>query len=226
MPRNNNVGPLPGDGDVYEEPDNQLELDLDDGQGDSKPEPKLDPRDQELQALRSTVNELQSSIASLRSPQPKAPEPEPEPDWEDLMFKDPRKYHQMLRDSVKKEISTELRGEYQKDQGTQQFWSAFYKDHKDLEGDDDLVRATLQANLADLAPMPVKAAGDKLAELTRNRILRYTGGKIPSGKKAVAEGQGNPTPKKVAPEPSTVVTLSQLIRARKERRMNNKGTAA
>lgn len=224
-----NIGGIPQDGDVYEEDDDQLELELgqpDDDDDSGKPEPKKDPRDEALAALRAEIDGLKSTINTMRpapAPAP-APKPEPEPDWEDLMFKDPKEYNRLLREHVKKEISGELRGDYQRDQGTRDFWSAFYTDHADLKGDDDIVKAILQANLADLAPMPVKAAGDKLAELTRSRILKYTGGKLPGGKKAVAEGNGQGVPVKKDPEPDKVVTLSQLLRARRAKR--NKGTAA
>lgn len=231
MAKSKNVSGIPQDGDIYEEEDdqnldlNQPDDDDDEGQPEAKKAP-VDPRDEALAAMRAQIDGLQASIASLRAPAPtpKAPDPEPEPDWEDLMFKDPKEYHKRLRQSIEKDIKSELTETYTRDQSTKDFWNAFYTDHADLKGDDDLVRTILQANLAELAPMPVKAAGDKLAELTRSRILKYTGGKIPSGKKAVAEGSGHATPKPVAVEENKVVTLSQLLRARRAKR--NKGTAA
>lgn len=226
MPKNSSMGPLPEDGEEYHE-DVTLPDDDDDNNEPEAPKPPVDPRDAELAALRATVDGLQASINSLRAPAPApAPTPkEPEIDWEDLMFKDPKEYNRLLRENVKKEIANELRGEYQKDQGTKDFWNAFYTDHPDLKGDDDLVKTILNSNLSDLAPMPVKAAGDKLAELTRARILKYTGGKMPAGKKVVTEGAGSPTPPKKETQPNAVVSLSDLLRARRAKRMN-KGTAA
>lgn len=231
MARNKNVSGIPQDGDVYEENDEdrqELDIDQPEDDDDDKPVARVvtDPRDEALAAMRAQIDGLQASIASLRAPAPtpKTPDPEPEPDWEDLMFKDPKEYHKRLRQSIEKDIKADLTDTYTRDQSTKDFWNAFYADHSDLKGDDDLVRTILQANLAELAPMPVKAAGDKLAELTRSRILKYTGGKIPSGKKAVAEGNGHATPKPVAVEENKVVTLSSLLRARRLKR--NKGTAA
>lgn len=179
--------------------------------------------EKQLEALQAEINTLR---AERREPKP-APvvKDEPEPDWEKLLFENPKEYQRLMRESISKEITGKLTKDYNEDQNKTKFWDAFYNDHKDLKDDDDIVRAILNANLGVLADMPVKQAGDKLAELTRERILKYTGGKPRTvEKKAVAEGANQPAPKpKPKSDDDSIVTLSDLIRARRLKRQAGPG---
>lgn len=188
----------------------------------AKPDPLADMK-AELAAMRA-------ELAANRPPAKRAeekPVPPVEPDWEELLYKNPKEYARLMRESIRSEITTDLRNEYQSATSEDKFWSQFYKLNADLEQDDDLVRATLQRNLKDLENLPVETAAKKLADLTRDRILRYAGGgKQPTGKKVVVEGQNSPKPKPEKQEQNKVVTLSELIRNRKSKRAAGKSVAA
>lgn len=179
----------------------------------------------ELEQLRRELELNRREIEDLRRRTPvepavrNQPEAEEEPDWDELLFKDPKAAMKLHGERVAKSVREELRREYAQDQGTNQFWSDFYKDHPDLEGDDDLVQTMLNSNLAKLGGMPVKKAMDELADLTRQRIMRYSNGKgRRPGNRAVAEGASAPRPGRPAPAADKVVTLSDIIRNRKAKR--------
>lgn len=216
-----------------------LVVDLEDGQeinlggGDDnsgeevakKPEPTPEPDwKKELRALEQKLARTEGELAALRQPKQK-PKAEPEPDWEELLFTDPKQAVALLKKTIRDEVVGEVTSSYKKDQGERDFWGDFYKAHDDLKEDDDIVKATLQKHLGELADLPVKKASERLAELTRERIMRYTGQTPKGGKKAVTEGAGQPTPGRKAPEPQKAVTLSDIIRARRAKRIG-KATAA
>ena len=151
---------------------------------------------------------------------PKTPAPgrvQEKTDWGNLMFQDPDKAAQLLKEEAKREIREEMTTTYQRDQGQRQFWQEFYEAHPDLKEDRDLVTTTLNGNLADLANIPVEQAMGKLAELTRNRILRY---RNKPTQRARAEGAAPPTPRRVEPDVK-VPTLGDVIKARRAGRRTN-----
>jgi hypothetical protein len=116
-------------------------------------------------------------------------------------------------------VKADLTRDYQKEQGTKVFWDKFYDKNKDLKQDQDLVETTLKSNLNDLANIPVEDAMKKLADLTRDRIMRYAGGKPKGGgKKAVAEGSSPPSAPRATPEPDAPSSLSDIIKARARKR--------
>ena len=178
----------------------------------------------ELAAMQQKLARLEGENAALRQPKAK-PAPVQEPDWEELLFTDTKQAVSLLKKSIRDEITSELTSTYKRDQGERDFWGDFYKSNDDLKADDDLVKATLQKHLAELADLPVAKASERLAELTRERIMRYTGQAPKGGKKAVTEGAGQPTPGKKAPEPQKAVTLSDIIRARRAKRVTKVTTA-
>lgn len=220
-------------GQAYEEHDDQDQDDDDNDEGEedntSPTEPKAKaPEADPLDEIKRTLAGLASQVAAMNQPKvtPGPAEPAEKIDWEDLMFKDPAKYHELLTQSITNNIESKLTNKYQQAEGEKDFWNGFYKDNDDLKDDKFLVDAVLKANMTELAPMTVKEAGKRLAELTRAEIMRYTGNKLPSTrKKAVTEGSQPPSPGKKEPEVEKVTTLSDLIKARRAKRMN-KGTAA
>lgn len=147
-------------------------------------------------------------------------EPEPEPDWDKMLFADPKGALKLHGERVAKQVTQDLRAEYQRDRGTTEFWNRFYGAHPDLRQDSDLVEIVLNSNLSSLANIPVEDAYMKLAELTRDRILRYAGGAAKRRPKAQAEGAGGirtpaPTPE---PESTNVTSLSDVLRGNRNRR--------
>jgi len=221
----NVVGGMPEDGDV-------INAGNDDGDEGSEPPVQIEKPAKvsepdwaaELAAVNQKLARLEGENAALRQPkqqQTKAAEP----NWEELLFTDTNQAVALLKKNVREEITNELTSQYRRDKGETEFWTDFYKDHDDLKADDDLVRTTLQSHMAELADLPVKKAAAKLAELTRDRILRYTNGTTPKGKKAVTEGASQPSGGKKVEQPSKPLTLSDIIRARKAKRFNKATTA-
>jgi hypothetical protein len=179
---------------------------------------RFDRQDQELRQLRN----------SIPPPQPKdIPPPPPKKsvldNAEEDLYRDPKtflhSYGQEIAEQVTQTVTKSLTSQYQRERGTQKFWDEFYQKHQDLRQDHDLVEVTLNSHLAEMSSMPVSQAMDKLADLTRDRILRYAGGRKPAGKKAQAEGSAPPTPTRpAAPQDEKILSISELIKRRRENR--------
>lgn len=194
----------------------------DPGDEDDQPTPPTPPVDPAVTELKTKIEAQQRELDQLKRatppPQPKAPElKKDETDWEKLLFENPAEYTRLLKEQTSKEIEAKLRGEYQRDKSTTAFWERFYTANKDLKQDHDLVEVTLNANLSELANIPIAEAIEKLADLTRTRILRYAGDG-PKGKKARVEGANPPSPPRAPPEPTEVTSLSDIIKRRKAKR--------
>lgn len=217
----------PNDGDEYHEEDEGSSKDQNAGN-----ERKEDEREDE-EDPKITIARLQGELAVLKarpsSPEPekKAPEPPKERDWEKLIFEDTPNAIALLKEDIRKEITGELRGAYQKDMGEKEFWGDFYASNEDLKEDKDLVQATLATNMKALADLPVSEASKKLADLTRARILRYKGGEVEkkNEKKTKVEGSGPPSLKKPEPEQPKILSLGDVIRARRAARTKKAVTA-
>jgi hypothetical protein len=168
-------------------------------------------------------------IANLRraSPPPReAPQPPQQDDEpiEQLLFTEPKKAVAKLRAEVKREIEQDLTQKYTQDQNTQKFWTAFDQKYPDLKADRDLVEMTLNGNLATLANIPVEDAMEKLAELTRTRISRYTKSR-PQGRRPFAEGATPPLPPRQQQEEEAPPSLSDIVRRRRAARQNRASVA-
>lgn len=212
------IGPDdPEEEEEFEDDDNEEEGD------DPEEEDGLAEIRRELAALRQENAALRQSIPPSQ-PRQQQVEPEEEPNWEELIFSDPNQAMKLHGERVARQVESKLRAEYQREQSSSRFWNDFYKAHGDLKEDHDLVEATLSKNFSTLANIPVADAIEQLADLTRQRILRYSGKAKKSRKRPTVEG--STTPRKVqapAPKPQQT-TLIDLIKARKERRQ--RGTAA
>lgn len=230
---------FPNHGDVYVEEEDGEREDLGE-EGGEKGE-KGGSKDGEgegggeKESIETRLARLEGENAALRAglsrPAPeKTPtkEPEPEPDWEKLMYDDPKGFVNRVKADVRKEITADLGGQYQKDIGEREFWGEFYSEHEDLKEDKDMVRMVLANNLKDLGDLPVSQAKKRLADLTRERIMRYTGDRkkddVDKSKKVRVEGAGGPKAPVKTEEDSKVVTLSDIIRARRAKR--NKAATA
>lgn len=224
----------PEHGSEYKEEDENLEMD-ENQPDDDEDESEVDEKDEEgekkppKESLEERIARLEGENAALRSaitrPQdvkPPKKEEEPEPDWEKMLYDDPKAFVSTLSGRIAKQVSTELGTKYQRDQGEKEFWSDFYSENDDLREDRDLVQATLSSNLNILGDMPVSQARKKLADLTRERIMRYTGkrekkdGEEP---KARVEGARSPRAPQKPAKDDKVVTLSDIIRNRRANRM-------
>lgn len=211
--------PAPPQGDPGDEDEPEVEEEED----DEPPEPKAKADDPAVAALKAEVADLRRQIPPAQPKQVAAPPKEEEPDWDNLIFTKPKEAVKLIKEAAIKQAKAEMAAEYNKDQGTKQFWAEFNAAHPDLKDDRDLVEMTLNSNLDTLANIPVPKAIEMLADLTRDRILRYSGGVKPKGKKAMAEGSGGPTPKPPAKPTAEVTSLSDIIKARRNKR---RGVAA
>lgn len=162
-------------------------------------------------------------MANLRrqSPPPRAvepPAPDPEP-IEQLLFTEPKRAVEKLRQQVRAEIEASLTQKYNQDQNTQKFWTQFDTQYPDLKDERDIVEGILNKNLDALANVPVEEAMDKLAELTRARLSRYKTSR-PRGSRPFAEGASSPTPPRQPTEDENPPSLSDIVRRRRAARMN------
>jgi hypothetical protein len=209
-------GGFPQDGDEYNE---EHEEHTEEHTLQTSEDDRLAQMQRQIEDLKRANDQLRGMIPPT-NPNPPAPaQVEEEPNWEETFFSDPNGTLRAFGERVAKQVEDRLTRKYQQEQGTNRFWSEFKEKHPDLADDTDLVSATLNANFASIANMPVDEAIDRLADLTRQRILRYSknsnGGT--KSRKAVAEGENPPQPRPTAPAQTNVTTLSDLIRARRAR---------
>lgn len=219
---------FPKDGEVIE-PDDPPVAEGEPGKKPAAATPPVDPMQilqDEMKSLRQEQAALRKENQELRTPKQK-PQEEPEIDFEKAIFDDPKGTLEAYGRKIRKEITEDLRTQYTRDQNERAFWDSFYKKHSDLGEDRDLVQATLNGNMDALADMRAEDAGDKLADLTRERIMRYTGGKPAPGKKTVVEGAQRPAERPKPPEENTVRSLTDILRQRREsRRASGKAITA
>lgn len=224
---------FPQHGDEFKAAEDDEDNDEEAAGGENDDEDNQDePKKPEKGSIEERLARLEGENAALRAtlatrPVEKAREPDPEPevDYEKLMYDDPKAFVKQLKKEVRSDVEKELGGKYAKDQGEREFWNEFYADHDDLKDDKDLVQTTLRTNIATLGDLPVREAQKRLADLTRERIMRYTGKREKkddaSKTRARVEGSGasQKPSTKAAEDDGKVVTLSDIIRARKAKRM-------
>jgi hypothetical protein len=187
----------------------------------AKPDPELMAR---LDRVERENQELRRMIPPAR---PKEPSDDPEApiDWEKEIFQNPNSALEKFGNQLQEKITKDLTSKYQREQGTTQFWNKFYQLNPDLQQDSDLVELTLNSNLADLSNIRVEDAYGKLAELTRERILRYAGGAAKGKRKAQVES-GGPSGKETEVEPPASQGNGSLSQILKKRRMQRRGMTA
>jgi hypothetical protein len=193
--------------------------DDDEEEDEGEPEPKGETADQKVARLEAEMADLRRRIPPTEVKAPPPPKEDEEPDWDKMLYDNPKEAMRLHGERVAARVKADLTRDYQKEQGTKVFWDKFYDKNKDLKQDQDLVETTLKSNLNDLANIPVEDAMKKLADLTRDRIMRYAGGKPKGGgKKAVAEGSSPPSAPRATPEPDAPSSLSDIIKARARKR--------
>jgi hypothetical protein len=179
---------------------------------------------------RSHADELAAVRRQIPPAEPKPVSAAPaEPDWDNLIFSKPKEAMALIKKQAKEEAVQEVTARYNQDQGQQRFWNSFYDKYKEFDRrlDHDLIQLTLDSNLKDLANIPVDKALDQLAGLTRERILRYAGGKPRGGKKAVVEGAEAPSPRSAPREDAKrPVSIGDVITKRRQERRSRRSVAA
>lgn len=194
----------------------------------SAPAPVSVPSD-DLRALQARLDRQEAELAHLRRLQPApapAPAPAPTPptdetDWDQEFFTSPKKALEKYANVVEERVTQKLTASYQRDRSTQTFWDQFYDKHPDLKQDHDLVDLTLKSNLAEMGSMPVGAAMDRLADLTRDRILRYAGGSKARNPKVKVEGASPPKAPATSakPQEEKILSITDIIRRNRRKRL-------
>lgn len=196
---------------------------------DSTPDDKKPTIEEQLEAMRLENVRLKGQIDGLsrRDPAPQPtppPAPKPKRDWEKMLFEDTENAVKTLTADITDEVTSKLTGAYQADVGLKEFWRDFWDENKDLKKDQDgdIAEIILNRNYKAMADLPVSEAIKKLGDLTRERIMKYTGAKKkePDPKeKARAEAGGERKPPKAEPEEDKIVSLGDLIKARRANRL-------
>jgi len=225
-PKKSDQGGFPEDGDEInvDPPEDEATPPEDENEEEDEPATPPEPTVAELKRqMEEQQAKHERDMAELRRNQtpavPKEPKEEkPKTSYKDLIFTDPDKAVEQIQNEAVEKATALLRGQYERDQGTQKFWNGFYEKHKDLKDDKDLVELTLNSNLPSLANIPVDDAMKRLADLTRERIIRYSGGTKRNGKKAVVEGNSPPSERRAPAIGAEVTSLGDVIRARRRKR--------
>jgi hypothetical protein len=179
----------------------------------------------DMLAMERRHAEEMAAIRRQNPPPREAPTPSTSSEeLSQLLFNDPKAAIAKIREEVGQEIETKLTRKYTSDQNTQKFWNAFDDKFPDLKGDRDLVEMTMNANLSTLANIPVEDAMDRIAELTRNRIARYTKSR-PKGPRPFAEGASPPMPPRQQEEEEKPPSLSDIVRRRRAAKQNRASVA-
>jgi hypothetical protein len=225
----------PGHGEQYGIDDDEASLigradddddDDDEEDDDQYEQPARRRSSSEVEDLRRQVAELKAYTENLHraippaQPVAAASEPEDDVNWDELIFKDPKEALRLHGERVAKQVKREMTADYQRDQGERRFWNDFYAENEDLKEDHDLVLATMNKHFPEIGNLPTHVAQKKLADLTRERIMKYSGKQDSPKKRSRAYTEGAEPPKaRPARQPvSNVTSLSDIIKDRRAKR--------
>ena len=172
--------------------------------------------------------------AAIPAPQPKEGEKrDPFAYLGDQLFEDPAAALRGFAQLMKQNITSDLTGKYQAASNEKEFWADFYETNPDLKEFKLQVDGVTDKNMSKIGSLPVDKAVDRIADLTRKELLRISNkfgkGKqepnksttLESAQDAVLPGPGGAPQEGNPMEPAEqgkVVTLSSLLKDRKERR--------
>lgn len=136
-----------------------------------KAKPKKPPAS-DTQQIRQMLEEYTAKIA----PKPKKQVDDDDDDEDDRfsdtrLFTDTKGFVKDFKATLSKEILAAVGGAYNQDQSQKAFWSGFYSLNGDLADYDFIVKAVLEKNKKELAPMDVDEASERLAELAREQLM-------------------------------------------------------
>jgi hypothetical protein len=150
-------------------------------------------REQTLSRQGQELGDLRRRSQPAQPAQPRDPEAEWNQRINTLWFENPAEAAKLLEERAYRRIA----GEYRQDQAMRTFWDEFDRKHGDLREDRWVVEATMSRNWEALADLPHAQAQDKLADLTRNEILRL------ARKAKPADTNGNGAPPRHLAEPAS-----------------------
>ena len=199
-------------------------------QRDIEAQRRLSEQSQELGELRKLIEQ--------RVPEPQS---EPEPDDPlvgvgDRLFDNPdATVQEIVAAAVAKAMEqtekkfTDLTAQQQQQAQQQQFWDSFYRDNNDLRREDDhwIVSAVGQEFAGELDPMPISQAKERLAELTRARILNIAKRGQSSNQARPVEAASPPTQTQEGDqEPQVHGSLTDTLKAKRAKRIAAKRAQA
>jgi hypothetical protein len=187
--------------------------------GNGPPAVTIESLQRDMLAMERRHSEEMANVRRQAPPPREATPPPPEDDLAQLLFTEPQKAIAKIREQVGQEIEGKLTQKYVQDQNNIKFWSAFDERFPDLKGDRDMVEMLMNQNLSTLANIPVEDAMEKIAELTRSRIQRYTKSR-PKGPRPFAEGANPPMPPRQQEEDEKPPSLSDIVRRRRAAKQN------
>jgi hypothetical protein len=172
----------------------------------------LEEREREFQRK---LSEQGAELGALRRLAQRAPAPPQAPAEEPLstmIFTDPDRAIQRLR----QDIMQELENRYRQDQAWREFWTEFDRAHPALAGERALVQAVLQEHFTEVADLPVRQAIARIGELTTQKLVGLAARARGNPERTLVEGGGTgPAAKPPKPEEPEPKSLSQLLRERR-----------
>lgn len=167
-------------------------------------------------ATKTQIDQLAAQVAALQ-PKPAAGEKKGT-DYGNLIFTDPDKAVQLMKD----EIRAELNGQLASTNAQQEFWAEFYRENPDLKDADWLVKSVLAREFKNLEKLQVPEAIKKLSETVKGDILKLSKKETKKDPKATLEGSNESTREKSkddnAESKDSPSSISDVLKARKAAR--------
>lgn len=172
---------------------------------------------QELGQLRQMVNTINQSN---QRPQDPAPGPADDPDLP--FFESPSRAIKQFGQTLRQELTQELRQQYQIEREREAWWGHFYRDNPQFVGKEAVVNAVLVQSFDAIKDLPGPQARQKLAESINELVgsFQQPGTRQPaSSRPAVTERASGPRAPVASPaEPEGPTTLTEILMKRREQR--------
>ena len=172
----------------------------------------------------SNVDELARYTAQLEQERSYAPvqQQQPAPQGRkasEVLFEDPDQAFQIHE----QQIIAKIRAADEAKRQEEKLWSDFYSKNKDLDSERDVVQFALNKHWDELRGLHPDQATEKLAELSRNTIVRFkktTGSKqdLPSGKAKVGPSATQAAPRIQEKQAAPVDFVTQLKKIQSKRK--------
>lgn len=137
----------------------------------------------------------------------------------ELLFEDPDKALQIHEERIIAKLRAQEEAKRQEDQ----LWQDFYSKNKDLDSERDVVQFALTKHWNELKGLHPDQATEKLAEITRNTLLRFkktsgTKQELPSGKAKVGPSGTTSAPRIQEKQAAPVDFVTQLKKIQNKRK--------
>lgn len=176
-------------------------------------------------ATKDQLDRLTAQVAELTPKTPAKPA-SADTDLENLIFTNPKKAVQLIKDEIRGELNAQL----DSTKAQNEFWTEFYRQNDDLKDADWLVKSILQREMGKMSKMMVPDAMKYLAETVKGDILKLSGKKTKKEPGDQIEGANESTrkqPKEAETGGETAPTsITDVLKARKAARRSGARAAA